>query len=246
VSAGDTYRELRPHVDLADLVACTWWRTIEPGGRTRPVLPDGCVDIVHRMGGGLFVAGPDTRPVEVGAADGATFVGMRFHTGCAAGVLGVPADALLDDRVDLEDIWGRPAATLAARLSESRDAVTALAVLNAAVAARRPHMGHPDMLVLEAVQRAMRPNSRVAALATDLHVSERQLRRRFTAAVGYGPKTLQRIARLRRFLAAANAGRGDTALAALARSAGYADQAHMTRECARLTGRTPAAMLARR
>jgi AraC-like DNA-binding protein len=107
-------------------------------------------------------------------------------------------------------------------------------------------MGNPDMLVLEAVQQAMRPDSRVAALATDLYVSERQLRRRFTAAVGYGPKTLQRIARLRRLLAAANAARGDTALAALARSAGYADQAHMTRECARLTGRTPAAMLAHR
>jgi methylphosphotriester-DNA--protein-cysteine methyltransferase len=69
------------------------------------------------------------------------------------------------------------------------------------------------------------------------------LRRRCQAAVGYGPKTLQRVLRFRRFVSrvdATPAARID--LAALAADAGYADQAHLTRECAQLSGLTPAAL----
>jgi AraC-like DNA-binding protein len=69
-----------------------------------------------------------------------------------------------------------------------------------------------------------------------LGLSERQLRRRFVDAVGYGPKTLARILRFQRFLALAGSGED---LARLALAAGYADQAHLTRETRRLAGRTP-------
>jgi AraC-like DNA-binding protein len=58
--------------------------------------------------------------------------------------------------------------------------------------------------------------------------------RRFDDAVGYGPKTLQRILRLRQFLAASG-----TDIAAAAVEVGYADQAHLTRECRVLTGLAP-------
>jgi len=75
----------------------------------------------------------------------------------------------------------------------------------------------------------------------DLALSERQLRRRFLDAVGYGPKTLARILRFQRFLALAKPGEN---LAALAYEAGYADQAHLTRECRRLGARTPAELVA--
>ncbi len=71
-------------------------------------------------------------------------------------------------------------------------------------------------------------------------LSERQLRRRFHAAAGYGPKTLQRVLRFRRFLAGP---RGDLARAAL--EAGYADQPHLTREVARLAGTSPSRLIQR-
>ena len=48
-----------------------------------------------------------------------------------------------------------------------------------------------------------RPGARVAELGSALGVSERQLRRRFADAVGYGPKTLARVLRFQRFLASA-------------------------------------------
>jgi len=68
--------------------------------------------------------------------------------------------------------------------------------------------------------------------------------KRFQVAVGYEPKRLARILRLQRLLALAERmppGRGR--LAALALAAGYADQAHMARECAELAGITPGALL---
>jgi methylphosphotriester-DNA--protein-cysteine methyltransferase len=82
------------------------------------------------------------------------------------------------------------------------------------------------------------PGARVAGVAAELGVSERQLHRRTLAAVGYGPKMLARVARLRRLMALP----GDP-LAARALDAGYSSQAHMTDEVRRLTGTTPVRFL---
>lgn len=71
--------------------------------------------------------------------------------------------------------------------------------------------------------------------------SERQERRLFTLAVGYGPATYRRILRLQRAIALAPTA---ATLADLAVAAGYADQPHLTRECRALTGLTPGAYFA--
>ena len=81
----------------------------------------------------------------------------------------------------------------------------------------------------------------VRSLARELALSERQLRRRFEAAVGYGPKRLARVLRLTRALAAAYAGEE---LGRVAADAGYADQAHFTNDCRSLAGVAPSALLA--
>jgi hypothetical protein len=63
------------------------------------------------------------------------------------------------------------------------------------------------------------------------------------------PKVLQRTLRFQGFLALAQAGatasgrRGADGMAGLAIDAGYADQAHLSRECLRLTGVTPTQLL---
>ena len=72
--------------------------------------------------------------------------------------------------------------------------------------------------------------SRVDRLAEALGISDRQLRRRFHRAVGYGPKTLDRVLRFRRFVArVCEMAARDGDLARMAAELGYADQAHMTR-----------------
>jgi methylphosphotriester-DNA--protein-cysteine methyltransferase len=71
------------------------------------------------------------------------------------------------------------------------------------------------------------------------------LRRALHTEVGLGPKTFQRIGRLQRFLALAEAGPGQ-GLAVLAAEAGYADQPHLSRETRALAGLTAVELLAHR
>jgi AraC-like DNA-binding protein len=226
------YRELPAPPDLAHVVRCVWLR--EGGGDELLVLPDGCVDVLVRDGCAL-IAGPDTAPVPVAVAPGELVAGVRLHPGAGGAALGVPADELRDRRVTLEDLWGAPGRETGERAGS--DPLALVDALRGRLAAAAP-----DPRVLAAARRLGRaPATPVPELAAAVGLGERQLRRRFGAAVGYGPKTLARIARFRRALALMLGGE-PPALAAFA--AGYADQAHMTREMRALAGATPAALRA--
>ncbi|MGA9774652.1 MAG: helix-turn-helix domain-containing protein, partial [Candidatus Dormiibacterota bacterium] len=76
----------------------------------------------------------------------------------------------------------------------------------------------------------------VALASSELGVGERRLHRRCVAALGYGPKTLHRVLRFQRAL---RLSRTRPRLVDLAADAGYADQAHLARECRRMTGLGP-------
>ena len=79
----------------------------------------------------------------------------------------------------------------------------------------------------------------MSELASLADWSPRQLEREFRRKVGLPPKTLSRIARFQNLLRLS--GRfPEKAWAELSAAAGYADQAHMTREFRELSGATPA------
>jgi transcriptional regulator GlxA family with amidase domain len=80
----------------------------------------------------------------------------------------------------------------------------------------------------------------VESLARSSAYSERHLRRRFTASVGYGPKTYARIVRFQR--ARTLVSRRRTPLEQIARRTGYADHGHLTREFVALAGVPPSAI----
>lgn len=207
------------------------------------VLPDGYADLLWGPAGNLRVAGPDTRARTVTLAPG-TLVAVRFRIGRAGQLLGVPVSELANARVPLVDLWGPLGLRLVSRLEEAEaDDARALAAMRGALLARIPDAAPPDPLVDAAVAWLRRsPRPRVAELSRVLGLSDRQLRRRFVAAVGYGPRTFHRISRLQRFLALARPHPG-TPLAELASRAGFTDQAHLTNECVDLTGQTPVALL---
>ena len=106
--------------------------------------------------------------------------------------------------------------------------------------------GAPDPAVTWAARLLRDPAARAEDVAAEVGLSLRQLRRRCQAVVGYGPKTLQRVLRFRRFLSRVDARPDVLDLAAIAAEAGYADQAHLTRECGKLSGLTPAALARQR
>ena len=227
---GEGYREL----PAPGALACLWVRVAGEGGERTDVLPDGCSDLIWSAGRGAFVAGPDTGPVPVRSAPGAVLLGIRFRPGAGGPALGLPLSELRDRRVELADVDPALARTLRGDLDPG-EAARRLQRLAADLAAVPE-----DPVVTAAVARLTDPEARVEALAGEVGLSERQLRRRFHAAAGYGPKTLQRVLGFRRFLAGP---RDDLARAAL--EAGYADQPHLSREVARLAGTTPSRLINR-
>jgi AraC-like DNA-binding protein len=193
------------------------------------VVPDGCVDLIWwNRGSRLMVAGPDTGPAPARLEPGDRLVAVRFRPGTAPPALGVPADALRDERVPLRELWGTEADRLAEAVATSGDPH---APLVEAIGARIRATGAPDPLVPALVSALESHQVREAAGA--LGLSERQLRRRAQTAFGYGPKTLQRVLRFQRALRLARAGKP---LADVAYAAGYADQAHMANEVRDLAG----------
>jgi AraC-like DNA-binding protein len=243
---GIAYRELAPPRDLGEHLLCRW--VLRPGARRRHhdvVLPDGCMDLIWRPGRGAVVAGPDTGPAPVTRRPGATVVGVRFQPGAGAAILGLPAEELRDLRVPLAQLWGDGGRRLEQSLDETTSPEERLELMEGELRRRAAAAGRPDRLVVGAVALLRRPDPPpITRLGEELGISERQLRRRFLFAVGYGPKTLARVLRFQRMLSLARDGvsRGD--LARLALAAGYADQAHMTAECTRLAGLSPGRLLA--
>jgi AraC-like DNA-binding protein len=231
-----TYSEHAPPPALAPWVQCAWERRGDGGAAVR-VVPDGCIDIVWIEGVGTQVAGPNTRAFLVPLAAGTRVAGVRLHPGAAPSLLGVDAAARRDARVAIDGIWGDDGHRLGDQLDRCDDPRVRLL---AALARRAPAAPCPDPLVRAAVSRLRAPELGVTALARELAVSERQLRRRFDAAVGYGPKRLARVLRLGRALAAAQAGEE---LGRVAVDAGYADHAHFTHDCRSLAGVAPSALL---
>ena len=220
-------------------VACLWASRPTEASEGR-VLPDACIDIIWD-GASIFVAGPDTGPVPIIPRAGQFFAGLRFLPGRAPGFLGVPASELLDSRVPLADLWGRaPADELADRLASAASPEAAAAVLDHAVADRAGQARAADPLIdeLVAMYTTNQPEaaSAVRFASRAMSVGERRLHRHCRAAVGYGPKMLERVLRFQR---ARRIARGTSSLALVAAVAGYADQAHLSREARCLAGTTP-------
>jgi AraC-like DNA-binding protein len=241
------YREARPAGALSGYIRCVWHRRVgDEASAALRVLPDGCMDLMW-MPGGLFVAGPDTTAQLSQLPPGAEITALRFRPGAAAPVFRVPALEMVNLRVAAADLWGRPACDLQARLEASRSPAEAARLLQAAVASRLADNAELDALVAQVVVQVQRagvgPSLRVERLADQYGISERQLHRRCTAALGYGTKTFARIVRFQRFVRMAR-NEPSNALGDLAALSGYADQAHLNREARLLAGVSPAVLLA--
>jgi AraC-like DNA-binding protein len=243
VELASSYHEAAPSSAALDL-ACVWvGRTGTDGGYTDRILPDACIDVVWN-GDRLFVAGPDTGPVILDAVPGRCNIGVRFRPGHAPRYLGVPASALLDQRVDVADLWTKSVAQRMVEQLVDVDPAEASARLEAMVLAQRTES--PPSAVTTADDIVMwAPHETVDALADRFGCTGRTLHRRCIDAFGYGAKTLQRVLRFRRFLEHAESTPTAT-LAQIAADVGYADQSHLARDCTDFSALSPSALLVQR
>jgi AraC-like DNA-binding protein len=240
------YRERLPNAALTEHVDRIWSNTLAQP-MLLEVIPDGCIDI-YWSGERLIVAGPNTKILTAALPGPASLVGVRFKPGVANRWLRTPASELLDAQPALDTVWGsRETRELAERIAEAVTPGEAALALERALLARVERIDEPEPVVSATALIAARADRAdvqiVRHLVAELGCSERTLRRRCHEAFGYGPKTLQRILRFQRFLRSIESA-GGSPLSAAALAAGYADQAHLSREARELSGMSPRTLLA--
>jgi AraC-like DNA-binding protein len=249
VDQAQTYVERVPSPTLTGRVRTVWVQRTGPRPYVQRNLPTGGVELQCPIGAVPRLVGPLTAAsVQVLPAHTAV-LGVRFWPSAASPLLGVSADELVDLTVRLDEVWGAAGVRLGELLAGAPGPDAALGLLQRYLVCRQARADHPDPLVAEAVRRLMpwQPIE-IDALSGQLAISGSQLRRRFLATVGVGPKTLQRTLRFQGYVALAQAaaapgGVHGGRLADLAAAVGYADHAHLSRECLRLTGVTPRELL---
>ncbi len=220
------YRESAPPTDLRELVE-TSWASDGAADQVR-VLPDGCMDLI-RMNGRVVVAGPDTHAL-ITSWGAEPLAGLRFRPGALPRLLGVPAAALVGQRVPLDELHPLRAhadlTDVARRLSSCRG---------------RRDTAPWSLDTLRHVTAALAMGTPVARVAQDTGWSDRTLQRQCQSVYGYGPAVLRRILRFRRAVTQLRTGRSPADVAA---DVGYADQPHLHREVRVFAGTTVAALVA--
>jgi len=232
------YVEIAAAPELRSLVACYW--RIEGPARPHRVLPDGCIDVlIAGHSARAEVVGTMTRAIVTESSPGGA-VGIRFNPGEAARLIPEAARELTNSEATLEHVWGRAGTpledALASALAPDAKLERAARVIDSLLLrCLEQRAGSVDRHVRAAATMLTHGMS-VREVAQAVGLSERQLARRFEARVGISPKAFGRVMRLQHAVTALS--EGDT-LSGAASRAGYADQAHFTRDARALAGVTP-------
>ncbi len=226
------------------------WAFVSPGpiayGGWRIVPDTHPHAIVHRLASGRVRAGlvgTRSRWVDVDQVERSWTVGVRLSPGAPTALTGEPANAFLDSRVALDEVFGVPGRALYARLEAVTEPEQALALLLDFLARRVREGRQVDWRVRGLFEGGDRTEGPDAA-ARRLGVSGRALRQVCATWLGISPKAAQRISRLHRALGLLVRD-GPITGAAAAAAVGYTDQSHFIRDCRVLLGETPEAFRAR-
>jgi AraC-like DNA-binding protein len=193
-----------------------------------------------------MVVGAQTMALRKPAQDGkASTLLVRFRAGRAYPFFGRPVTEFSDTTVPLGDLWGHAALGAFEAVHDERSG------LEAAAFALRRRLASGDRYspwAAPAVDRAIRTLQRsprlptAGELAREVGASERHLRRAFAEVVGMPPKRFLRVLRFQRALHMARRSRA-VDWGAVAKDAGYFDQAHLIADFRALAGTTPVALL---
>ena len=220
-----------------NVLLCRW--VFDQGADTAPVtvVPDACVDLLWD-GVRLSIAGPDRTAQQARLAAGTRLQGLRFAPAVASRWLGMPLQALADQRIDLRDLGIPHVARVADRMAAHAPDAAMRWLADHLLAGER-YRDDAMQYVHARLSTTQAPSIR--QLADDVGMTERTLLRRCEDAFGYGPKRLARILRLQRFLGCRR--RHGTLLDA-ALEAGYYDAAQLSGDVRKLTGMTPTRLVA--
>jgi methylphosphotriester-DNA--protein-cysteine methyltransferase len=251
------YREWPAPDALRRHVQCVWRLThAAPAAGIQTIYPDGRCELIahlatpprcrnsagwHEQARELFAA-QRVSAVQLQRSGPLDCVGVRLQPAASALAAGRSLPALCDEIVDLATLDAPFARVL-------RAASQCFAAGHPAALWRLLERRCAGMRLDERIETAARRieesggTARIDSLPRAAALSMRGFQARFRAGVGLAPKEFARVQRLQATLRALD--RDNAPLAMLASDAGFADQAHATREVQRVTGLTPARLRAR-
>ena len=229
-----------PPALLSAHVETYWSLLVERPPAVVRVVPDGMVDVVFDLRArAVYVNGPRDQPATFTHQRPAELLGVSLRPGTSLALLGVSAASLSLEWRPLSDAIG-PVADELARLVFAADGLPArLSILDGFLLARI-FATAAEPRVRQAVAEIVDSDGAVdvEALGRAAGASPRNLGRLFDDWVGMPPKRFARSVRLQAVMRRL-ADAPDLELATLAQEAGYADQAHLTREMRALAGISP-------
>ncbi|MEO8597095.1 MAG: helix-turn-helix domain-containing protein [Candidatus Solibacter sp.] len=241
------YEEYAPSPDLKRWITCHWVFAVPPdvGPLQHVAPPDGTVTFAYvRRIRTVILIGPalDAMKRRVYPAD--EVWGVRFEPGVSGALLGLDIPKIRGVVTPLDFLLPGLAARLNDRLCKARSAEEAAGVFEDVVHGLNP--AELDSAIVGAARALVEStgSTPIAKLATDAHLSERQFRRRFHAAIGLLPKEFARVRRARAALVQMLSDPHER-LTGVAAGVGYADQSHLTREFVTVFGGPPTSVAER-
>jgi len=191
---------------------------------------------VQRMRGAA-ICGAYARPFGIDTDEQRWVVGVAFRPGGGAPFFAPPCDALREDHIELERLWGLEGALLRERLLEAPTQAAALRVLEGVLLQQIAHPLEVDKPVDFALG-ALERGAPVGHVTDRLGMTPKRFIRRFQEQVGITPKRYARVRRFGRVLDAWEHGRR-VDWSAVAASCGYFDQAHLIHDFQEFSGMNP-------
>jgi AraC-like DNA-binding protein len=249
------YQEFMPHTFLQDQVKRFWIleKGYTPEDNLEEILPDACIELLLNFGSPyvqfsgsrprelpqVCLIGLQKKPLKLQANGVVRIIAVRFFAWGALPFLQheVRPDSTM--KAELDNEWHPVVSRLAAKVHAGEYQRAVEDIEDFLIGKRLNSFFEPQQV--QAAARLLyrtKGQFRVADLADYLHLSMRQLQRKFEDATGVSPKTL---ARTIRFEAIRNRlmFEPDANLTELAYEFGYTDQAHFINDFKAFTNRTP-------
>ncbi|HEU4470873.1 MAG TPA: helix-turn-helix domain-containing protein [Flavisolibacter sp.] len=211
---------------------------------TRQLYADGCINLIYNCGqsivktfpcngllkpGRLYIAGTATTPGTLERQPASCFIGIRFLPGGFHSLYGHPADGIVNVIGDFHE----PELQM---LLEPDDGLKER--LDDFFLSKLPS-SQPLLVQLVQEMRKARGQLAISRLAGLYNISTRTLERHFKLGTGAPPKEIANILRFQTAIKKLKSNGLNESLLRLSVELGYADHAHLSRECKRYAGLSP-------
>jgi AraC-like DNA-binding protein len=255
------YRHI-PAPPLNQFVELFWYYVdLIPDHAREHVLPDGTFELIinlqetprklfRRVGTDDhdafkrgWVSGAQSKFLMIDALPYSSMIGVHFRPGGAAAFLGLPANELAGQVVELDAVWGNEVWAWRDQLLAGKTSAEKFAVLERLLLQRlahsRPYRHRSVDWALERFAADPRVQT-IASVSRDVGFSHKHFIDLFRRETGLTPKLFCRIRRFQQALIEIQA-RGELDWADIACSCGYFDQSHFIHDFAEFSGLKPSA-----